>query len=102
MDSLKDRTWESGFADGRRHGLAIAALLISLVSFVSLLGAEKAIASITLGALALQGATAGTVPRRMGIAAICIASVFLITIAVVLIVFWDKLIEFVRLFEQLS
>jgi hypothetical protein len=102
MDSLKKESWDSGFADGRRHGLAIAALLISLVSFVSLLGAEKAIASITLGVLALQGAASGSVPRKMGIAAIGIASVFLVTIAVVLILFWDKVIEFVSLLEQLS
>lgn len=93
---------DSAFAKGRRHGFAIAALLLSLVSFVSLLGAEKALTAIVLGTLAIKGAEAGSLPRKMGTAAIIISTLFLVTVAIVLIVFWDKAIEIVRLLEQLS
>jgi putative copper export protein len=93
---------KSAFAQGRRHGLAIAALLVSLVSFVSLLGAEKAIAAVALAAVAMKGAEAGSLPRKLGIAAIVVSTLFLMTAAVVLIAFWDKAVELVRLLEQLS
>lgn len=102
MSQLEQPDRNSAFAQGRRHGLAIAALLLSLVSFISLIGAEKAITAIVLGAMAIKGAEAGSLARKMGTAAISVSSVFLVTVAVVLIVFWDKAIEIVRLLEQLS
>src|SRR5262245_61199312 len=67
---LEPTDQNAAFVRGRRHGLAIAALLLSLVSFVSLLGAEKAITAIALAALAIKGAEAGTLPRKLGAAAI--------------------------------
>jgi hypothetical protein len=88
--------------EGRRQGLAVAALVVALVSFLSLLGMEKAITAIALAIVAISGAPAGSQPRKLGTAAIAVAALHLVTVAVVLIVFWDKVIEFVKLFEQLS
>jgi hypothetical protein len=102
MSRFEQPDLNSAFLQGRRHGLAVAALLLSLVSFVSLLGAEKAITAIALAAAAIKGAEAGSLPRKLGAAAIIMSSLFLVTVAVVLIVFWDKVIEFVQLLEQLS
>jgi hypothetical protein len=94
--------WQAGFSAGRRHGLAIAALVISLISFVSLLGAEKAVTSIVLGVLAFRGATPGSLPSRLGKSAVVLGSLFMVTAATVLFVFWNDVVEFVHLLEKLS
>jgi hypothetical protein len=90
------------FAAGRRSGFAIAALILSIVSFISLLGTEKAILAITLGVLAIRGAQPGTSSRRLAGAAIGIGAMFLVTVAVILTVYWDKVGEFIALLEKLS
>lgn len=90
------------YDQGRRAGLATAALLVGVVSFISMLGVEKALMAITLGALAIKGRAAGRRARRMGIAAIVLGSIFVATVAVVLVLLWDKVGEFLRLLQQLS
>lgn len=90
------------FADGRRAGLATAALALSLVSFFSLLGAEKALLAIALGVLARRGSHPGSAGRRLATVAIGIATVFLVSIACVLILFWEELVDVVNYFRHLS
>ncbi|MHC4407180.1 MAG: hypothetical protein ACYTG0_46805 [Planctomycetota bacterium] len=87
---------------GRRVGFGISALALGLVSFLSLLGAEKAILAIVLGALAVRGSDPIPLSRRLGGVAIVLGVVFLLTMGVVLVVFWDRAVEFVRLLQQLS
>jgi hypothetical protein len=90
------------FRAGRRVGLAISALALSLVAFLSLLGMEKAILAIILGAMALRGSAPGTPSRRYGLAAIVIGSLFLVTAAVVLVAYWNKIGEIIVMLNQLS
>lgn len=90
------------FEAGKRAGLATAALVIAVVSFISLLGTEKAIVAIALGILAARGSPAGSAARRFGITAVVLGGVFLATVAVVLIVWWDKLVELVKILERMS
>lgn len=90
------------FAAGRRAGLAAAALALSLIAFLSLLGAEKALLAIALAVLARRGAQPGSAGRRLATVAIGIATVFLITITFVLIVFWKELVGLVHHLMQLS
>ncbi len=90
------------FDDGRRAGLATAAMALSLVAFFSLLGAEKALLAIALGLLARRGAQPGSAGRRLAGIAIGIASVFLVSIAFVLVVFWNELVGLVNYLRQLS
>lgn len=92
----------AAFDAGRRIGFGISALALSLVAFLSMLGLEKAILAMVLGALALRGREGGPLARRLGIWAIAIASLFIVTAAVMLLVFWDKAVEFIRLLETLS
>jgi hypothetical protein len=87
---------------GRRVGFGVSALALGLVTFLSLLGAEKAILAIVLGVLAARGSDARTLPWRLGVAAVVLGSVFLVTVGIVLVVFWDQAVEFVRLLQQLS
>src|SRR5262245_61556922 len=47
------------FDGGRRAGLAVAAMALGVVTFLSLLGLEKAGLAIILGVLALRGGSAG-------------------------------------------
>ncbi len=90
------------FRAGRRVGLGISALALSLVAFLSLLGAEKAILAIVLGALAIQGSGREAQARRLGRAAIGIGCVFLLAMVVGLVVFWDRVVEFVQMLSKLS
>jgi hypothetical protein len=90
------------FEDGRRAGLATAALALSVVAFFSLLGAEKALLAIALGVLARRGSQPGSAGRRLATMAIGVGTVFLITIAFVLIAFWNELVGLVNYLRQLS
>lgn len=90
------------FRAGRRVGFGISALVLSLVSFLSLLGAEKAILAIVLGALAIRGSGHGALARRLGVIAICLGTVFLLTMVVVLIVFRGQVLEFIQTLQKLS
>jgi hypothetical protein len=94
--------WQKGFAAGRRHGFAIAALVVSLVSFLSLLGAEKALTAIVFGWIALKGAERGSLPNRLGKSAIAIGCIFMVTVATVLVLFWKDVVKFVDLLQKLS
>ena len=90
------------FDAGRRAGLATAAMALSLVSFLSLLGAEKAFLAIALAIIARRGSKPESVGRRLATVAIGIAAVFLVSIAFILIVFWKEFGDFVNYFRQLS
>ena len=90
------------FDAGRRVGFGVSALVLSLVAFLSLLGAEKAILAIVLGALAIRGGKSGSLARRLGIAAMAIGAVFLGTVITVLALFWDRFMELIHALHQLS
>lgn len=90
------------FEDGRRAGLATAAVAASAVAFLSLLGAEKALLAIALALLARRGAAPGSAARRLAAVAIGVATVFLVSIAVILAVFWDELVGLVHHLQKLS
>jgi len=101
-ETLCEERLSEAFRAGRRAGLAVAALVLSMVSFLSLLGAEKAILAIVLGVLAARGAPPASLARRLGIAAVCIGAAFVLTLAVVLVVFWGQVLEFMQLLQKLS
>lgn len=90
------------FEDGRRAGLATGAMAVSVIAFLSLLGAEKALLAIALGVLARRGARPGSTGRRLATTAIAIATVFLVSIALTLFLFWDELVGLIRHLQQLS
>ena len=54
--------------DGRRQGLAIAALALALVSFLNLLGGEKSVLAIVLAVSAMSGSVSTQIRRRSLIA----------------------------------
>lgn len=87
--------------DGRRQGLAIAALAASLVAYLNLLGAEKSILAIVLATIAMSGSGSRQV-RRRSLAAIGLSLIHIATVAAVLILFWDELGELVQLLSRLG
>lgn len=87
--------------NGRREGLAIAALALGLVSFLNLLGAEKSILALVLAVTAMSHSSSKTVQRR-SLIAMGLALVHLVTIAVVLVLFHDELGEFIQTLNKLS
>jgi hypothetical protein len=88
-------------AQGRREGLSLAALALSLVTFVHLLGAEKAILAIVLAVFALRGASYGIAKVR-GRIALVLASAYLATLIAVLVMFHKELAEFIKLLSKLG
>jgi hypothetical protein len=86
---------------GRSDGLAFAALALSLVSFTNLLGAEKAILAIVLAVLALRSATSGAVRTRSRMA-IALASIYIVSIATVLVIFREELTHLIQLLQDLG
>ena len=100
--SMAEDPVAEAFEAGRRAGLATAAMALSLVAFFSLLGAEKAFLAIALGLMARRGAQPGSAGRKLATVAIGIASVFLVSIAFILIRFWKELEDLVVHLRQLS
>lgn len=90
------------FQEGKRAGLAIAALAGSAVAFVSLLGIEKTILAIVLAVLAIRGSAPRSRARRLALAALGIAAVYVLTFAVAMALFHEKLYELIRLLQQLG
>ena len=100
--SATEESLAQAFEAGRRAGLATAAVALSLIAFVSLLGAEKALLAIVLAVLARRGARPGSAARRLAAVAIGVAAVFLVSITFVLIRFWNELGDLVNHLRQLS
>ena len=100
--SVTEDQLAQAFDTGRRAGMATAALALSFVAFFSLLGAEKALLAIALGLLARRGSQPGSAGRRLATVAIGVATVFLVSMAFILIMFWNELVGLVNYFRQLS
>ena len=87
---------------GRGTGLAAAALALGAVSFLTLLGAEKAILAIVLGLVALRDAAPNTPARRLATGAVALAALFLVTLVVLLAVYWQDALQLVEQLQKLS
>ncbi len=93
---------EAAYREGRSAGLALAALAVSAVAFISLLGIEKAVLALALAVLGLRGAASGSSARRLGIAAIVIACIYAATYIVVMALYPDKISALLRTLQQLG
>lgn len=87
---------------GRRAGFGIAALALGIITYLSLLGTEKAVLAIVLGVMALRGQEPNALAKRLGIVSIVLGAVFVVTVPVMLFLFWDKVSEFVAALQSLS
>jgi hypothetical protein len=87
---------------GRRDGLAISAIVVAIVTFVSLLGIEKAVVAAVLGALAMQTAPQGSRARRLGGLALMLAITYEIAFIVLIIVFREQVGSLIAALEALS
>ena len=90
------------FREGRRAGLALAAVASGALAFISLLGIEKAVLAIVLAVLAIRSTTAKSPVRRLVFIALGLAMLYIATFAVALILFYVKLEELIRLLQQMS
>ncbi len=99
---LLDETAKAAYRQGRQQGLAIAALIMSLVAYISLLGLEKAILAGIMGILALRGAPLGSSARKLGVTAVVIVCVYIATFGLLLVLFHEKFAQLLRLLQQLG
>ena len=86
---------------GHSEGLALAALSLSLISFLNLLGVEKSILAIIFAVAALAG-TRDEPGRRRAFIALGLSALHIATIAVVLVVFHEQLGELLKLLSKLG
>ncbi len=93
---------DDGFDAGRRYGLATAALALSVVSFLNLLGMEKSMLALVLAVIAMRGAEPIGILMRRSRVAIGIAVLHVLTISVVLVIFHEKFAELLTLLHELS
>jgi hypothetical protein len=105
MDRLEESSGtpvEEAFREGRRAGMAVGALAIGIVAFISLLGLEKAILALVLGGLVARDTGTGSAARKRAITAIVVASVYVIAFVVMMVLFHDKFAAFIRSLQQLG
>lgn len=93
---------QEAYAAGRRSGLALGAIAVAGLAFVSMLGIEKAILAIALARLAVRGAGPGDASRRYSGWATGVACVYAATFAIVLVLFHRQLAELLRLLQHLG
>jgi hypothetical protein len=100
-DKERQEQLVGAYNSGRRVGFGVSALALSMVTYLSMLGFEKAILAIVLGALAMQAGNR-TLAKRLGITSVILGSVFMVSVIVLVIVFQEKVIEFITLLKELS
>ncbi len=88
------------YARGRAVGFGIAALTISAVAFIQLLGAEKAIAGLVLGTLAYRSGAESDQSRKLAIAAIAVSSFYLVLMLVVLLFAGEDILHAIKALDQ--
>lgn len=103
MPSITEADLERAYQEGRRIGLATAALALSVVAFLNLLGLEKSLLAAVLAVVALRGAGSAT-PRiiRLSRAALGVAALHVVTIVVVIVFYHDQLLRLLQLLHKLS
>jgi hypothetical protein len=92
---------EDPYRAGRRDGLALGAFALALLAFVNALSLEKAILAAVLSVLALTAAPGGR-KSRLAMGALGIASFYIVSWVALLIIFWDRIPQAIRVLQQLS
>lgn len=92
----------AAFSRGRQVGLATAALALSIVSFISLLGLEKAILAAVLGIAAWRMTPSNPQGKKRSRLAITISAVYAVIFIVAIVLYYDKFSEFIHMLQQLS
>lgn len=86
---------------GRAEGFAIAALALGVLSFIQLLGMEKALLAIVLAVLALR-AVPSPRSRMQGRIAIGLGVLYIAITLTALVLFRDRFAELIRLLQSLG
>jgi hypothetical protein len=97
-----DRT--KAVVTGQRFAYATAALILGVLSFVHLLGLEKALLAIGFGVLALRSSPAPPLAVRRGWAwlGVGLAIAYCVVLAVALVLFWERLVHVIYALEGLQ
>lgn len=100
MSDPASKEFKEAFAKGRVAGLGIAALAISCVAFVQLLGAEKAIVGLVLGIVAYRSVAEPNRGRQWALIAIAVSSLYLVFMLAVLIFAGDDILQAIQALDQ--
>ena len=98
----QDTAVQNAYADGKRMGIAISAVAMSLVAFLSLLGLEKALLALTLGLIVIRGAERGSPEARSAKVAVAVAAVYITCFLTAVVLFHDRIAEFLKMLQKLS
>ena len=92
----------SSYQDGRRAGLAIAAMALAVTAFINLFGIEKSVLAGVLAILALRGGMAGAPAPRWAKLAVTLSVIHVVTIVTVLVLLHNKLGQLLMLLHKLG
>ena len=95
---LEDEVYRAGFW----RGVGLSAIVLSFVTYLSLLGFEKAILAIVLGVFTMRGAPKRSPAWIGGLGAVAVAVGFIVCAGVMLAVNWGKFVELITLLQKLS
>ena len=90
------------YAEGRRDGLALAAVAVAAVAFFNLLGAEKSLLALALAWGALRGGSPLEAAHRSARLAVGLAMLHFLVLGGLLIVFGHRLRQLVSLLLTLG
>lgn len=96
-----DQAPAAALSRGRAEGFAISALALGALSFIQLLGTEKALLAIVLAILALRAAPSPRARIHSRIA-IGLGLLYLAITLTALILFRDRFAELIRLLQSLG
>ncbi len=101
-DSLQDN--RTAGVLGQKYAYATAALLTGIASFISLLGAEKAVLAVAFATLALKGRPQPSLQtrRNWARAGLTLGVVFLVFLPAFLLIYRDRLYEILTVLHRMS
>jgi hypothetical protein len=104
--ATQTETVEAAYERGRSVGFATAAVALAVVAYVNLLGIEKSLLAIALAIVALKRISPPTFVRTRIRVALALATVHALTVAVIVVVFADKIAllarQVIKLYHSLS
>lgn len=89
---------------GQKYAYATVSLVLGIMSFVNLLGIEKGLLAIVFGALALSGRPGPALAERRawGKLGVVLGAIQVVLVIAVVALNFDKLLEVIRMLEQLG
>ena len=101
---MSDEETKQALILGQKYAFATVSLVLGIFSFINLLGLEKPILAIVFGWLALRAKPEPALNqhRMWAQVGLLLGAVILITVPTLIIIYFDRLREFVEILSRLN